>query len=492
MTMTRRSALVVDDDAHVLEVLEMRLEALGFDVTATADAQAAIQILSRRGFDVALFDLRMVPIDGIALTRAAHEKQSRLPVLIMTAHGTIDNAVQAIKEGAFDFITKPFVPEELSGKLARALLARRWARDRELLRNLGETLASSNVVEHVLRTVADRTLEATETERAVVFLREGDALRARAVAGASATPLDELAAQAEATARRGAPAVINGSDGRVMLTAPLLVDGIGEGAVVAETRSYVVPTEDDLVLIAIFASQAAVAIKNARDQSRLRGGALAALGRVATQVAHELNNPLGGLKLYAGLVEQRFSKLGDEQGVDMARKIDKAVGHLGEIATDITAYGGTSELRREPARPNALIEDCLPLVQDRLGDGRLRMVTELDPAVGELFLDQREMRKALLNLIVNGLEALENGGTLTIRSQGLPDGGVRIEIEARGVGMDDETRARAFELFYTTKSNGTGLGMAIARSVVDRHGGRFDIDSERGRGTRICIELPPR
>ena len=77
--MTRRSALVVDDDAHVLEVLEMRLEALGFDVTASADPQAAIQILSRRGFDVALFDLRMAPIDGIALTRAAHEKQSRLP-----------------------------------------------------------------------------------------------------------------------------------------------------------------------------------------------------------------------------------------------------------------------------------------------------------------------------------------------------------------------------------------------------------------------------
>jgi two-component system sensor histidine kinase HydH len=271
-----------------------------------------------------------------------------------------------------------------------------------------------------------------------------------------------------------------------------MVEGTGQGAVVAETRSYVVPTEDDLTLIAIFASQAAVAIKNARDRSRLRGGALAALGRVATQVAHELNNPLGGLKLYAGLVQQRFSKLGDEQGVDMARKIDKAVGHLGEIATDITAYGGTPELRREPARPNALIEDCLPLVQDRLGDGRLRLLTELDPAVGELMLDQREMRKALLNLIVNGLEAMEDGGTLTIRSQALPEGGVRIEIEDTGAGMDNETRARVFELFYTTKSNGTGLGMAIARSVVDRHGGRLDIDSERGRGTRIQIELPAR
>jgi DNA-binding NtrC family response regulator len=103
--------------------------------------------------------------------RAAHEHQARLPVIIMTAHASIENAVHAIKEGAFDFITKPFLPEELSTKLGRALLERRWARDRELLRTIGEALASSGVVEHVLDVIADRTLEATETERAVVFLR---------------------------------------------------------------------------------------------------------------------------------------------------------------------------------------------------------------------------------------------------------------------------------------------------------------------------------
>jgi len=99
------SVLVVDDDPHILEVLEMRLAAMGLDVTATRDPVDALCILGERGFDVALFDLRMEPLDGIALTRAAHEKQSRLPVLIMTAHGTIDNAVQAIKEGAFARIT---------------------------------------------------------------------------------------------------------------------------------------------------------------------------------------------------------------------------------------------------------------------------------------------------------------------------------------------------------------------------------------------------
>jgi signal transduction histidine kinase len=488
--MTSRSVLVVDDDAHVLEVLEMRLGAMGYDVTATRDPQDALRILGRRGFDVALVDLRMTPIDGIALTRAAHEKQSRLPVLIMTAHGTIDNAVQAIKEGAFDFITKPFVAEELSGKLARALLARRWARDRDLLRSLGDTLASSNVLEHVLQRVAERTLEATETERAVVFLRDDGRLVPRAIAGASPHPVGELVGCAETAMRQRTAGTASASDGRVMLCTPLLVDGMAEGALVAENPSYVVPTEDDLVLLSIFGGQAAVALKNAREQSRLRGGALAALGRVATQVAHELNNPLGGLKLYARLLEERFRKAGDEYGVELSQKIDHAVGHLAEMVTDITSYGRPPELHREPTAVNSVVEECLGLAQDRIAERGVRVVRDLDAAIGEISLDAREIKKALLNLIVNGLDAMEDGGTLTVATRRLDDASIAIAVEDTGCGMDEETRARMFDLFYTTKPNGTGLGMGITRSVVDRHGGRLHVESEPGCGTKVRIELP--
>src|SRR5262249_43889559 len=155
------------------------------------------------------------------------------------------------------------------------------------------------------------------------------------------------------------PTSVRGPEGRVTLAAPLVVDGLAEGALVAENPSYVVPTDDDLSLLALFAAQAAVALKTARAQSRLRGGALAALGRVATQVAHELNNPLGGLRLYADLLENRLAKLADAQGVDLAQKISRAVTHLGDLVTDITAYGRAPELRREPVAVNTLLEECL-------------------------------------------------------------------------------------------------------------------------------------
>jgi signal transduction histidine kinase len=259
---------------------------------------------------------------------------------------------------------------------------------------------------------------------------------------------------------------------------------------VAENPSYVVPTEDDLALLAVFAAQAAVALKTAREQSRLRGGALAALGRVAAQLAHELNNPLGGLRLYADLLENRLGKLGDAQGVEIAQKIARAVTHLGDLVTDITAYGRAPELHREPVAVNALVEECLALAQDRVVGRDIEVVKHLDPALGRISLDAREMRKALLNLVLNGLDAMADSGTLTVRARAAEGGAVEIAIEDTGCGMDDETRARVYDLFFTTKPTGTGLGMAITRSVVDRHGGQLEIESEPGQGTRIRIRLP--
>ncbi|HUF93653.1 MAG TPA: response regulator, partial [Candidatus Limnocylindria bacterium] len=125
--------LVVDDDGAILEVLQMRLVAMGFDVTGTSDAQTALAALEAGRFDLALLDLRMQPMDGIALMEALHARQPRLPVLIMTAHATIETAVQAVQRGAFDYLTKPFVRDELRAKIGRALATRRWARDRERL-----------------------------------------------------------------------------------------------------------------------------------------------------------------------------------------------------------------------------------------------------------------------------------------------------------------------------------------------------------------------
>ena len=485
--------LVVDDDPEIREVLTMRLEALGLAVTAVGGPREALTALDAGGFDLALFDLRMEPMDGIALMEAAHERQSGLPVLMMTAHGSIEDAVAAIHRGAFDYLTKPFVPDELRARVGRALSERRWTRDRGRLKAVGETLASSGMIERILDAVAQATVEATEAERSVVFLLERGQIIPMASAGTQPKAWEPLQAAAAAAIEKGVPTTLMGGEGRVALAAPLVVKNGPVGALVVECAERFAPTPEDLELLALFSFQAAVALKNAHELSQLRSGALAALGRMATQVAHELKNPLGGLKLYARHLEKRLSAASDPELAELANKIGHAVDHLANLVTEITAYGRPPELKLEPVKVTELLDECLSLAQDRLSGRRIEILRHDDPDLPTAFLDPRELRKVFLNLLLNALEAMGDEGTLSVGvSYAAEEGMLQVTVEDSGCGMSEETLSRIFDLFYTTKPQGTGLGMAIARSVVDLHGGRIDIESRVGQGTRVRVFLPVR
>lgn len=487
----KRRVLIVDDDAAILEVLEMRLGAMGFDVTATGDGRRAIESCGTERFDLALLDLRMEPIDGIRLMEALHARQPRLPVLIMTAHGTIETAVEAVQRGAFDYLTKPFLRDELQAKIRRALAARRWARDRERLLSVGETLASSGVMERILDAVAQAAVETTEAERSVVFQLTDGRLVPVASAGTPPPSWSGLEGAASLAIDKGAPTTSPGSGGGVVVAAPLLGTRGAAGALVIETPPRVEATEDDLELLALFSSQAAVAIRNTHELERLRSGALAALGRMATQVAHELKNPLAGLRLYARHLEQRLDRAGDADSADLARKITSTIDHLAAIVSEITAFGRPPDLHRSPVDLAPLLEECVALALARHPASTVEVVRALDPHCPPAMVDARELRKVFLNLALNAVEALEGAGRLTIGTRhDVATGTVTVVIEDTGIGMNEETTSRMFDLFFTTKAQGTGLGMAIVRSVVDRHGGKLDIQSAPGRGTRVRIVLP--
>ena len=487
----KRRVLIVDDDAPILEVLEMRLVAMGFDVTATSDPDRALAAVDAGRFDLGLIDLRMEPMDGIALMEAVHVRQPRLPVLIMTAHGTIETAVDAVQRGAFDYLTKPFVRDELRAKISRALATRRWARDRERLLAVGETLASSGIMERVLDAVAQAALETTEAERCVVFQLQQGRLLPMASAGSVPPSWPALEGAASSAMAKGVPTTVVGDGAGVIVAAPLVVERGPAGALVIETGTRVEPTDDDLELLALFSAQAAVAIRNTHELERLRSGALAALGRMAAQVAHELKNPLAGLRLYARHLEQHLLKGGDADGAGLAQKVSSTVDHLAAVVSEITAFGRPPELHRVPTPLHALLDDCLSLAQARTEGADVEIRREYDEACPDGLFDAKELRKAFLNLILNGLEALGRGGCLTVATAYAAESrAVTVTIEDTGAGMNEETLSRMFDLFFTTKPQGTGLGMAIIRSVIDLHGGALTIHSTPGQGTRITARLP--
>ena len=275
------------------------------------------------------------------------------------------------------------------------------------------------------------------------------------------------------------------------MAAPLVVQRGPAGALVIETAARLEPGEDDLELLALFSSQAAIAIRNTHDLESLKSGAVAALGRMATQVAHEVKNPLAGLRLYVRHLEQHLVKVDDAKGRDLAGKIAITVDHLTSVVAEITAFGRPPELHRVPTALHPLLDECLELARARRPTERVDIITAYDPSCPEARLDARELRKAFLNLILNALEALEGAGRLTVATAySAATGTVTVTIEDTGPGMTEETLARAFDLFFTTKPDGTGLGMSIARSVVNLHAGELTVSSRVGEGTRVQARLP--
>jgi signal transduction histidine kinase len=260
---------------------------------------------------------------------------------------------------------------------------------------------------------------------------------------------------------------------------------------VIETAARLEPGEDDLELLALFSSQAAIAIRNTHDLESLKSGAVAALGRMATQVAHEVKNPLAGLRLYVRHLEQHLSKVDDLPGKDLAGRIAVTVDHLTSVVAEITAFGRPPELHRTPTALHPLLDECLELARARRPTEGVEIITAYDPACPEARLDARELKKAFLNLILNALEALEGAGRLTVATAySAATGTVTVTIEDTGPGMTEETLSRAFDLFFTTKPDGTGLGMSIARSVINLHAGELTVSSRVGDGTRVQARLP--
>jgi two-component system sensor histidine kinase HydH len=303
------------------------------------------------------------------------------------------------------------------------------------------------------------------------------------------TTLQEAAARAM---EKNAPVTRTNPGGGVVVAAPLVVERGPAGALVIETPARVEPTEDDLELLALFSSQAAVAIRTTHELERLRSGALAALGRMATQVAHELKNPLAGLRLYARHLEQRLERNADHDGAELARKITGTVDNLAAVVNEITAFGRTPELRRAPTDLKALLEECITFGRAKVAREDIEVVATYDAACPLAPVDARELRKAFLNLILNALESIgPGGGRLAVTTSYAPAvRTITVTLDDTGAGMSEETLARVFDLFFTTKPEGTGLGMALARSVITRHGGQLAINSEVGQGTRVIVRLP--
>ena len=542
--------LVVDDEETILYVICRVLESHGYQVLAAGTAEKGRALLETGPIDVALLDLVLPGQSGLELLQAIKQHHPDTEVIMMTSHASIDTAVLAMREGAYDYLHKPFedidevwtcVSRALDrGRLARLnreLVARQEQANRELsvlvqrlkaLVHAGQAMGKLRTEAELLDFVLQQVRLELGAERISIMLvnPESGSLRIAAALGLEHLRVEEILVPmgsgiAGRVAATGEPVLaVAGDDpadsfmsAPIVMSAPLVGWHRTLGVINVTARPSGNPFEQqDLQFLEGLAGQVATSIERVRHLEELQKAydslksaqehsvaveKLRALGQMAAGVAHDFNNTLAVIlaRSEAAMWET------DGQSLDPAR-VRGQLQHVLEAAREgaatvrrIQEYSGIR--RDQPAGSvdlNAAIRNVIELSRPKWQSDpgaqgvRIEVKTELGE-IPSIRSNPAELSAILSNLIFNSVEAMPKGGRITLTTRVEGDR-VKLEIADTGVGMNEETRRRIFEPFYTTKKTGQGLGMSIVQGILSRHGAEIEVASKEGSGTAITILMP--
>lgn len=250
-------------------------------------------------------------------------------------------------------------------------------------------------------------------------------------------------------------------------------------------------------LLDTVASQIALIIERRQSEedrinleSQLRhADRLATLGQLAAGVAHELNEPLGGILGFAQLLQKTPGL--PTQASDDIEKIVTASLHAREVVKKLLYFARQMPTVASEIDVNKIVSDGIYFLESRCAKEGIELVRQLDPSLPKIVADPAQIHQALVNLIVNAIQAMPQGGRLILSTKAYPDH-ISLVVEDAGTGMSDEVKKRIFLPFFTTKEvgHGTGLGLAVVHGIITSHGGRIKVESEQGKGSSFEIELP--
>jgi signal transduction histidine kinase len=227
-----------------------------------------------------------------------------------------------------------------------------------------------------------------------------------------------------------------------------------------------------------------------RDAQLRRTERLAAMGRLAAHVTHEVRNPLNSIRLNVEMLEEDVGSAVPD-ALPMLNSVKREVDRLTDITEQYLRLVRLPEPKLEETDLAEFVQDVATFLKPEMAQSQVAMELELDPHLGPVRVDRGQLRQALLNLSRNAREAMSDGGKvkLTLQAQ---DDGVELSVSDTGTGIPESEREKIFELFYTTKQHGTGIGLPLCQQIVNAHGGRLRCTGAEGGGTRFEIWLPLR
>jgi PAS domain S-box-containing protein len=504
----RARLLIVDDNVELVgtlhavimsaELSDGRAASNTIDVVTASRGDEGLAIAQAQGFDVAIVDVKLPDTSGVDLIPKLRAASPFGEVVLITGFATMDAAMGALRSGAYAFIPKSFRPEELISTVDQALAKVRLAREREELERRYRALVELTDVLVVGLDAGGRV--ALFNRKAALFagvepaaalgwpfvdrwMPDEDRARMReAIELARMGRTQEVETGfADAEAGSHGPSQVSSRDLREAPTRRRvrwhlsMARGGGDGAAL------------------VYGFGIDVTERRALEKRAADAEALSAMGTLALNLAHEVRNPLNAAVLQLHLLSRHVDKLTiDEESKSTLRHKGQIVGdeirRLSRLLTEFLELARPRAPVRDLVHLGKLVGDVLDLEQ---GTAAARRV-DIERALSNdcvLVGDPEKLKQVVLNLVMNALEAMKEGGTLKVT---VSCGGdeVQLIVADTGAGIDAASLTQVFDPFFTTKEAGTGLGLSIVRKIVDQHRGEVRIESETAVGTRVTVTLP--
>jgi signal transduction histidine kinase len=262
-------------------------------------------------------------------------------------------------------------------------------------------------------------------------------------------------------------------------------------------------SSEDLEFLSTLANQAAIAIENARlyenlKQSQLtlrRADRLSSLGLLTAGLAHEIRNPLVAIRTFTQLLPERYDDPEFRevfQGLAL-KEVDRICG----LINDLLNFARPSRPNIAEENLNEVVDGVARILESQAKDREVKIAREFVPDLPKVWIDREQLKQVFMNLILNAIQAMRDGGSLVIATRVSADGDgnatrpcVQVEVRDTGIGIPEENLERIFDPFFTNKDGGSGLGLSISHQIVQEHGGRILVRSKIKEGTSFFVNLP--
>ena len=229
------------------------------------------------------------------------------------------------------------------------------------------------------------------------------------------------------------------------------------------------------------------------QEQLLQSGKIAAVGTLTAGIAHELNNPINNIVLTAEALKEDFSTLGQGEAQDLIHDILVQSQRASEIVRNLLDFSRSEQPVSEPVNIVQILRDTLKLVQNQVTLSGVEVERDLPSDLPIIHGNPKTLQQIFLNLFINAIQAMRDGGTLAVRAR-TENGGhwLKVEVADTGTGIAPEDLPHIFEPFYTTKEvgRGTGLGLSVSYSIAQKHGGHIEVKSQKGAGSTFTVVLP--